>query len=295
MYITSFIQYISTEKRYSRHTAEAYKNDLNQFFSFIEETFELKNPGEITPSMVRSWIFEMANHSISSKTINRKLSTLKTYFRFLRKNNLTSNNPLNNITSPKTNKRLPEFVNQEQMDFLLDDFFFDDTFIGKRDRLIIEILYFTGIRLSELIQIKDKDIDLHQKQIKVLGKRNKERIIPFGNTLLKSLIEYTTLRNKEVIRKEGVVELLITQKGEKVYKKLVYRVVNTYLSRVSTLKKTSPHVLRHTFATHMLNNGAELNTIKEILGHASLAATQVYTHNTIEKLKTIYKLAHPRA
>lgn len=295
MYITSFIQYISTEKRYSKHTIEAYQNDLNQFFTYIEEAFETNNPNEISQSMIRSWIFEMANKSISSRTINRKLSTLKTYYRYLRRHNLTSNNPLNNITSPKTNKRLPEFVNQEQMDFLFDESFFDYSFKERRDRLIIEILYFTGIRLSELINIKDTDVDLHQKQIKVLGKRNKERIIPFGNTLYYSIVEYISLRNKEISRKEGTMELLVTEKGEKVYKKLVYRIVNIYLSKVSTLKKTSPHVLRHTFATHMLNNGAELNAIKEILGHASLAATQVYTHNTIEKLKTIYKLAHPRA
>jgi integrase/recombinase XerC len=199
------------------------------------------------------------------------------------------------IQALKPEKKLPEFVSEQKMHFLLDDFKFANSFEGIRNKLIIEILYFTGVRLSELTELKDSDIDLNKMQLKVIGKRNKERIIPFEQNLKNSIYLYIKSRNTEFANDMSGNYFLCTSKGKKIYKKLVYRIVNMYLGQVSTLQKTSPHVLRHTFATHMLNNGADLNAIKELLGHANLSATQVYTHNTIDKLKTIYKQAHPRA
>jgi integrase/recombinase XerC len=208
---------------------------------------------------------------------------------------MIAENPMSRIISPKSNKRLPEFVGKDNMDLLFEEIDQKEGFEGSRDKLLIEMLYFTGMRLSELIQLKDSDIDLVNYQIKVLGKRNKERIIPFSLVLKNSIEKYLEIRNKDIPREEQNSFFFVTNKGKKVYEKLVYRIVNSYLSRVSTLRKKSPHVLRHTFATHMLNNGADLNAVKELLGHANLAATQIYTHNTIDQLKTIYKQAHPRA
>ena len=245
--------------------------------------------------MIRAWIMDLIDNKISGRSVNRKLSSLKTFFRYLRKNNLVTANPMLKILPPKTNKALPEFVSNEQMNLLLDDVNFEEGFEGKRDRLIIEMFYFTGIRLAELVGLTNADVDLEKKQIKVLGKRNKERIIPFGNILERSIVAYISEREKMTGTVRAEQAFFTTKKGLKIYKKLVYRVVNSYLSKVSTLKKKSPHILRHTFATHMLNNGADLNAIKELLGHANLSATQVYTHNTIDKLKSIYNQAHPRA
>lgn len=295
MFSERFIQYITFEKRYSPNTIIAYQKDLYQFFDYIASEYNIKNIHDINHSIIRSWIVHLANDSISARSINRKLSTLKTYYKFLLKENLIKQNPLTKILPPKTKKRLPEFVNREKMDLLFDQVEFGDNFRGIRDKLIIEIFYFTGMRLSEMINLTDADVDIKNLKVKVLGKRNKERIIPFCNELRDLIIRYKGVRNKEIEITEPVNYFIVTEKGKKIYKKLVYRIVNSYLSRVSTLQKKSPHVLRHTFATHMLNNGADLNAIKEILGHANLAATQIYTHNTIEKLKTIYKQAHPRA
>lgn len=295
MFSERFIQYITFEKRYSPNTIIAYQKDLYQFFDYIASEYNIKNIHDINHSIIRSWIVHLANDSISARSINRKLSTLKTFYKFLLKENLIKQNPLTKILPPKTKKRLPEFVNREKMDLLFDQVEFGDNFRGIRDKLIIEIFYFTGMRLSEMTNLTDTDVDIKNLKVKVLGKRNKERIIPFCNELRDLIIQYKEVRNKEIEITEPVDYFIVTEKGKKIYKKLVYRIVNSYLSKVSTLQKKSPHVLRHTFATHMLNNGADLNAIKEILGHANLAATQIYTHNTIEKLKTIYKQAHPRA
>ncbi len=295
MYIEKFVNYLRFEKRYSPNTIIAYENDLHQFFNYIKSEYQIEKIQNINYQIIRSWIVSLSNESISARTINRKLSTLKTFYKYLLKENLVKENPLVKVISPKTNKKLPEFVDKERMDTLFDEIEFSNDFRGLRDRLIIEMFYFTGMRLSELINLTDKDIDVQNLKIKVLGKRNKERIIPFSNVLRNSIIEYKNIRNKNIERTDPISYFFLTGKGKKVYKKLVYRIVNSYLSKVSTLNKKSPHVLRHTFATHMLNNGADLNAIKEILGHASLSATQVYTHNTIEKLKTVYKQAHPRA
>jgi integrase/recombinase XerC len=295
MYIQRFTKYIESEKRFSPHTLTAYIKDLEQFFSYINDQYNPSAIQDINHLMIRSWIVCLADKNIKPRSINRKLSTLKTYYKFLRKENLVTKNPLVKISPLKPEKKLPEFVSQEKMDLLLDDIKFENNFEGTRNKLIIEILYFTGMRLSELTQLTDSDIDLNKLQLKVIGKRNKERIIPFEQNLKNSIYTYINLRNAEFVNNVHDDHFLLTSKGRKIYKKLVYRVVNLYLGQVSTLQKTSPHILRHTFATHMLNNGADLNAIKELLGHANLSATQVYTHNTIDKLKTIYKQAHPRA
>jgi integrase/recombinase XerC len=245
--------------------------------------------------MVRTWIVSLIEQDISARSVNRKLSTLKSYFKFMTKEGLVQENPMPKIQSPKTSKKLPVFVDNESMETLFSAEIFSDDFEGIRDRLILEMFYMTGIRLSELINLKDPDIDFYQQNIKVLGKRNKERLIPVSSGLIDSIKKYLEIRNKSIEAVEQNDYFYVTIKGKKLYEKLAYRIVNSYLGKVSTLKKKSPHVLRHTFATHMLNNGADLNAIKEILGHSSLAATQVYTHNTIEKLKNIYNQAHPRA
>jgi len=295
MHIQQFIKYIQSEKRFSEHTITAYTKDLQQFSSFISSEYNTTSASEINHHMVRSWIVSLVDKQTSSRSINRKLSTLKTYYKYLLKNELVKENPMAKIPPLKPDKKLPEFVSKQHMDLLLDEVEFEKGFEGARNKLIIEILYYTGMRLSELTELKDSDIDLNKLQLKVLGKRNKERLIPFEQNLKNSIYTYINSRDSKFEGVESDHYFLLTSKGRKIYKKLVYRVVNLYLSQVSTLQKTSPHILRHTFATHMLNNGADLNAIKEILGHANLSATQVYTHNTIDKLKTIYKQAHPRA
>jgi len=228
----------------------------------------------------------------SPKTINRKISTLKSFYKFLLKKGIINYNPLLKVVTPKVPKRLPLFVSENDMQNLLDKIEFENSFEGKRNKLILELFYVSGIRLTELINLKINDIDLENSLVKVLGKRNKERLIPINKTFILNLKSY--LNEAKNIRKSNNY-VFLTLKGEKIYQKLVYRIVNYYLSIVTTISKKSPHILRHTFATHMLNNGADLNAIKEILGHSSLAATQVYTHNSLKKLKTIYNQAHPRA
>lgn len=295
MEITGFIDYLKFEKRYSPHTITAYEKDLGQFDSFLASEYEVTKVNDVSYQMVRSWVVDLMENDVSARTVNRKLSALKSYFKYLTKEGLIRKNPMPRIQSPKTSKKLPSFVEADSMEKLFSDDVFSDDFEGVRDRLIIEMFYMTGIRLSELINLKDSDIDFYQQNIKVLGKRNKERLIPIPLGFIDSIKNYLALRNKNVEVVEQKDYFYVTIKGKKLYKKLAYRIVNSYLGKVSTLQKKSPHVLRHTFATHMLNNGADLNAIKEILGHSSLAATQVYTHNTIEKLKNIYNQAHPRA
>jgi integrase/recombinase XerC len=295
MHLDNFITHLASVKRYSPHTVAAYQKDIQQFLAFVEETYEINHITAINHQMIRSWIMYLMDNDISGRSVNRKISSLKTFYRYLRKNNVIRINPMLKILPPKSKKSLPEFISNENMDLLLEGDIFEEGFEGKRDRLIIEMFYFTGIRLSELTELKNSDVNLSKCQMKVLGKRNKERVIPFGKILATSIEDYLISRTK--MNGEGRPEdiFFVTKRGLKVYKKLVYRIVNSYLSKVSTLKQKSPHVLRHTFATHMLNNGADLNAIKELLGHANLSATQVYTHNTIDKLKTIYNQAHPRA
>lgn len=290
--ISLFCDYLTHQKRYSSHTVDAYKNDLTQFFAFLKSAYDIQLLKDITTPTIRSWIVHLIEKDISTRSVNRKISTLKSFYRYLLKNKLIDNNPLTKIVSPKTSKRLPSFIGELEMENLFQEIPFENTFEGKRDQLILELFYATGIRLSELINIKLNDINFNNSTIKVLGKRNKERIIPINDNLINLINEYILKRATISVKKEY---LLLTLKGEKIYEKLVYRLVNRYLSLITTANKKSPHILRHTFATHMLNNGADLNSIKEILGHANLSATQVYTHNTIEKLKNIHKQAHPKA
>lgn len=242
--------------------------------------------------MIRSWLVSMLEQGIGTRSINRKLTTLKSFYKYLLRNGVLEINPMQKITSPKTPKRLPVFVEKDKMQFLLDHVDFGNGYAGMRNKLILELFYATGMRLSELVGLTETDLDFHHDTIKVLGKRNKERLIPFGKKielLIKSYLE-------EKKNSFGENDLLfLTDKGQPVYSRMVYKIVNRYLNEVTTLEKKSPHVLRHTFATHLLNNGAELNAVKELLGHANLSATQIYTHNTIDNLKRIYKQAHPKA
>lgn len=284
-----FLKFLQYEKRLSNHTLVAYSNDLRQFLEFLATTYEIKDITEVNHTIIRSWIVSLMEQKITARTVNRKITTLKTFYKFLLRQQKVSQNPMLKVLSPKMSKRLPVFVEKEKMDVLLDDTAFDDDFEGQRNKLIIELLYASGMRLSELINLKQTDVDLYSCQLKVLGKRNKERIIPFSSTLKEQVQQYIALKPSECTE-----YLFVSKKGLKLYEKLVYRVVNSYLSMVTTANKKSPHVLRHTFATHMLNSGADLNAVKELLGHANLSATQVYTHNTVEKLKNIHKQAHPR-
>ena len=290
-----FFQHIQFEKRYSYHTITAYKKDINQFFLFLKEHYEIIDEKKIDYLIIRSWIVELMENGLSTRSINRKLSSLKTFFKYLIREEKISVNPMLKVTSPKTSKRLPEFVEKNKIDFLLNDVDFGDDFTAIRDKTIFEVFYATGIRSSELINLKEQDIDLKRLTIKVIGKRNKERIIPFSYKLNDLLEIYLEKKHKEISGSDMSTYLFVTIKGEKMYAKLVYKIINSYLSKVTTLTKKSPHVLRHTFATHMLNNGADLNAIKELLGHSNLSSTQVYTHNTIDKLKSIYNHAHPKA
>ena len=289
--LNNFLNYIQFERRFSKHTVKSYKTDLKQFFAYVSESYEIVSILEVNHIIIRSWIVELKENKISNKTINRKISTLKTLYKFLLKKNIIEVNPMLKIIAPKQAKRLPTFFNNETINKILEGDFFTKDFSGYRDALILDLLYSTGIRLQELITIKESSID--NKQLKVLGKRNKERIIPITDRLNKIINQYITFKNNQNF--ENKVEfLLVTDKGLKLYDKFVYRRVNHYISLVTTEKKRSPHTLRHSFATNMLNNGAQLHSIKELLGHSSLAATQVYTHNSIKKLKDTYKKYHPK-
>ena len=285
--------YLKSEKRFSSHTVIAYLNDVSQFKEFLNDYVGGVEESEVSHRIIRSWlVFLIDEKGVSSNSVNRKLSSLKTYYRFLLLAEKVPENPTVKVIPPKMTKRIPEFVGESSMNDILSDDLFPDTFEGARDRLIIEMLYQTGMRLSELLGMKVSDFEQHLKSVKVLGKRNKERIIPITSSLCLLTLQYINLRSDQ--HAESMF-LIVTNKGKKAYPKMIYKIVNKYLGMVSSIKKKSPHVLRHTFATHMLNNGADLNTIKSLLGHANLSATQVYTHNSFEQLKTIYSQAHPRA
>jgi integrase/recombinase XerC len=288
-----FLQYIQYIKHYSPHTVRSYRKDLEQFFLYCSADSEAEE-SSIDHHLIRGWIVELMESGNTARTTNRKISALKSYFRYLLKEGIVATNPVARVLTPKSDKRLPVFVNEKQMDTLLDDISFGENFDGLRNRMIIETFYNTGARRSELINLRISDVDLAQQQIKVLGKRNKERIIPLSQSFSEVLGKYMAARETE---HPGIKEdwLFLTNAGNKIYARMVHRIVTQFLSMVTTADKKSPHVLRHTFATHLLNQGADLNAIKELLGHANLTATEVYTHNTFEKLKSVYKQAHPRA
>ena len=289
--LNSFFDYLTYEKKYSIHTITSYKNDLFQFIEFINPQKEELPASEINYQHIRAWVAELIKHKIAARSVNRKLSSLKSFFKYLQRQQIIEINPLSKISGPKTPKRLPVFVDEQQMENLFFEVKFEEGFNGQRDRLILDLLYQTGIRRSELTHLKETDVDLFNSTIKVLGKRNKERIIPISLQLKRNLETY--LQVKHELNKPNMM-LLVSEKGNTLSEQAVYKSVKKYLSQVTTIKKKSPHVLRHTFATHLLNNGADINAVKDLLGHANLSATQVYTHNTIDKLKKSYKQAHPR-
>lgn len=289
--IGNFIDYLEFEKRFSKHTLKAYRSDLQQFALFLKTEEQVEKLDDISSPMIRSWLVKMMEEGIDPRSINRKITSLKTFFKYSMKSSWIRINPMLKVVSPKIPKKLPVYVEAHKMDFLLDSTEFSTGFEGVRDRLILELFYGTGMRRAELLSLLMEDLDMHQKQLKVTGKRNKQRIIPLHDSLLILFQQYLSLR----ITISGNDSLVfITPQGKPLYPELVYRLVKKHLSKVSTQKKRSPHVLRHSFATEMLNQGADLNAIKEILGHANLSATQVYTHNSIEKLRNVYKKAHPR-
>lgn len=290
----SFLQYLQIEKRYSPHTVRSYLNDLDQFTAFLLTREVPVDPELVTSHDIRAWIVSMLENNYNTVSVHRKISCLRVFYRYLRKEGIVTTDPLEKVVLPKRKKNLPVFVEEEALVNLLDNYSFGDGFAGIRNRTIIEMLYVTGMRRSELIGLHNIDVDLSEGSVKVTGKRNKQRIIPLVKPFLKRLSEYIKIRD-EFISTENDGWFFITDKGNKLYDKYVYTTVNRYLAMVTTVEKKSPHILRHTFATHMLNRGADLNSIKELLGHANLSATQVYTHNTFEKLRKVYKQAHPRA
>ena len=290
--LQSFLDYLKFEKRYSKHTLLSYQNDLEQFFAYLASQFDAPSLGNITAMFIRSWLAEMKEEGISSKTINRKISSLKSFFKYEIKTGVLTETPMTTVVAPKISKRLPVFVEQKDMATLFEYVQFSDDWKGRTERLVLLLFYNTGMRLSELINLKESQLDIANSQVKVLGKGNKERIIPISKELSEDLQKYIS---EKPMRKEGVLVVFITQNGKPLQSRSVYNFVKQHLTAVTTIQKKSPHILRHSFATHLMNNGADLNAVKELLGHSSLAATQVYTHNTIEKLKEVFKNAHPKA
>ena len=287
-----FLKYLQFEKRYSAKTVAAYQTDLLQFEGFVQRAYESETTAA-NFGMVRSWIASLSEAEINTNSINRKIATLRSYYKFLVREAHLDHNPMTKVRVLKVKKKLPQFVNEGDMVQVLDRVVFGEDWEGLRDRLILELFYGTGIRLAELIQLKDADVRLRDCTVRVLGKRNKERVVPFPASLVPLVERYRDARNREVTKQSHAL-FFTTQKGTAMYPMLVQRLVKKYLSPAACEKK-SPHVLRHTYATHLLNKGAEINAVKDLLGHTSLAATQVYTHNTIDKLKKIFNDAHPKA
>lgn len=289
-----FFKYLQFEKRYSPHTLTSYRTDLRQFSEYLAQTCGIEDPAEADHTLIRSWIVTLLQKKLDARSVNRKIASIRAYYRFLLRQGVIVKNPTLKVVAPKVAKKLPSFVSQESFNQLLDSFGFEDTYEGYRDKLILELLYGTGIRLAELIGITHPDLDLSARTLKVVGKGNKERIIPINDSLYGCLQTY--LEKKKIQFPDNhPPHLLVTNRTLPLYPKFVYRVVTKYISLITTAEKKSPHVLRHSFATHLLNQGADLNAIKDLLGHANLAATQVYTHNSIEQLKSIFEKAHPKA
>jgi len=290
--LNAFLAYLQFEKRYSLHTIKAYSNDLIQFFDFLEIQYEGLSFDKVTGTMVRSWLAGMKEEEMTGKSLNRKISSLKSFYKYQIQQGKISKSPMETVISPKITKRLPAFVAENDMQQLLVNLSFAEGWKGYTEKMVIQVFYATGMRLSELINCKENQVDFSKKMIKVLGKGNKERMLPISADLAAEIKKYISDKPKEA---QGNHSLFVTEKGKSLQPKAVYSFVKFYLSQVTTLQKKSPHVLRHSFATHLMNNGADLNAVKELLGHSSLAATQVYTHNTIEKLKEVFTKAHPKA
>lgn len=295
-----YIDYLQYEKRYSTHTVLAYHSDLDDFSGFLSMQYNISDLLLADHTLIRSWLISLIDRKISTRSVNRKLSSIKSFYRYSQRQGLLSSNPMLKVVAPRTSKQLPVFLTHDNLENLLQKVAFEDSYEGARDKMILTLFYATGIRRAELVQITISDLDLNSGTLKVTGKRNKERIVPLGEQVIIQIKEYLYERNRflsenKIAAANNCTSLFVTSKGLPAYPKLIYNIVHKNLSEIASNNKLSPHVLRHTFATHMLDDGADLNAIKEILGHSSLAATQVYTHNTIEKLKTIYKQAHPRA
>lgn len=289
--VESFLKYLRYEKRLSPHTVQAYEHDLSQFGGFLQISYEATVECATYP-MIRSWIAQLAEAKLEPRSINRKIATLRSFFKYLLIQEVVASNPMQKIRVLKTDKPLPAFVRENDLIAVFEQPF-DNTFTGWRDRLVLELFYATGIRLSELLTLSEKNINLKQQTIKVLGKRNKERVIPFTQNLVSIIKSYTEIRNRDVSTQNHGL-LLVTESGEACYPMLIYRIVKQHL-QTTTAERKSPHILRHTYATHLLDKGAEINAVKDLLGHSSLAATQVYTHNSMEKLKKVFDQAHPKA
>ena len=292
--IETFLQHLTFEKRLSQHTLTAYAKDLEQFKEFLEKTYQLQDLAKADFRMIRGWAVSMVEAELHHRSVNRKLATLRSFYGYLLRCKAITINPMLRVSSLKTDKPLPQFVEEKSLQLLFDEITFPLDFEGTRDRLVLELLYGTGMRLAELITLRDGDVNAYDQTLRVFGKRSKERVVPIYKGLVEMIKQYQQFRNEQFSNPPGQ-SLILTNKGEPAYPVLIQRIVKKYLSAVTSLQKRSPHVLRHTFATHLLNNGADLNSIKDLLGHSSLAATQVYTHNSIEKLKKIYKQAHPKA
>jgi integrase/recombinase XerC len=291
--IQSFLDYLKFEKRYSKHTVISYETDLVSFFDYFITQYGEMPLNQLSHIYIRSWLASLKDEGLAAKSINRKISSLKSFFKFQLKTGVIKQTPMAKIISPKNEKRLPNFVADKDMKTLFDHVEFPDSWQGKTERLLMLLFYNTGMRLSEVINLKDSQVNASNHTLKILGKGNKERIVPISPETLNEIKNYQAERNGLISDKKDL--LLLTEKGKVLSPRSVYSSVKKYLSLVTTIEKRSPHVLRHTFATHLTNNGADLNAVKELLGHSSLAATQIYTHNTIEKLKNIYKKAHPKA
>ncbi|MDL2241319.1 tyrosine-type recombinase/integrase [Bacteroidales bacterium OttesenSCG-928-L03] len=295
MLIKSFLEYLEYEKAYSSHTTVSYENDLFQFKEFVDPAAENDDCLlEVQGSLVRAWMVSLMDQAYEATSVNRKLSSLKSFYRFLVKNNYLKQSPTRKIVGPKANKPLPYFVREEDMDALFREMEWDDSFQGVRDKAILDTFYMTGIRCAELVGLKDRDVDYSAGLIRVTGKRNKQRLIPFSPVLKSSLEDYAKKRDEEIER-AGNDSLFVRADGRSLTNSCVYEIVRRRLEGVPNLKKRSPHILRHTFATSMLNHGAGLVAVKELLGHSTLASTEVYTHTTFEELKKAYHQAHPRA
>lgn len=294
MWKERFIDYLRYEKNYSSQTEISYLNDIIQFEKFAKLKDDNLSLIKVDSDIVRIWISSLIEQGFKASTVNRKLSSLKTFYRYLNKSGFIKKSPVEYVSGPKLNTKIPSFVSERQMDEILDDATnFSDDFVGIRNQLLIDFLYLTGMRRAELISLKDNDIDFSSCTIRVTGKGNKQRLIPFSDLTKVKLDKYIRIRNKEIENKSSF--LFVKEDGSAMYPKLVYKIINNHLNSISTLSKKSPHVLRHSFATAMLNNGAEINSIKELMGHTSLSSTQIYTHVTFEEMKKTYQNAHPRA